>query len=218
MNPYFKCFIYTFVISAVILVLFFMFVLLRTKNKFGLSYNINIDQLRNGDLVAFDCSNFINSVIKWSINSDIVHLGMIWIDKGIPYVIEAVNYHNDPWHGIIKIPLNTWMKINSKRTCVWYPYLGYDITSKTIEHSWERWKHVVKFDLDFLGILDVFFPRKWYDKYKYDDHYVFCFEFVSIILQDIGILDRKWTPHSYTINKILESSKYSDGIIIHNLL
>lgn len=217
MNSYFKCFILTFIISSIIIIVFLVWVLLRAKNVEGISYNIRFirPKLRNCDLVAFDSSNFINSVIKWSIGSNLVHLGMIWIDKGSPFVIEAVNYHEDPWHGIIKIPLDSWLKVNRKRCCVWIPYEGKSVSPESVERSWEYWKFRVKFDLDFSGILDVFIPQRWHNKYKYDDHYVFCFEFVAIMLQDLGVLDRKWTPHSYSLNRILKSSRYGEKIIVH---
>lgn len=191
---FFKVLIITIVVTIFVI---FLWVVLQLNG--AVDYNFRIfpkhkllKHAKTGDLIGISYPSLRGQLVKVFCGSCWCHVCMIVVNKEGPQVLEIGRYSRER-RGVLLTPLKEWLELNDERIIGWRPYHG-NIEKKKIMQFIEEYKHL-KEDMNVVSWLKCMITWKYHKKPEKDKF--FCSEFMSFLMQEVGILEKKYDPASY---------------------
>jgi hypothetical protein len=163
---------------------------------------LNAYNLKSGTVIGVGYNHAFGAFVTSFFQTVWSHCGIIWKEPetGQIYVLEAANYDSQ-YKGVFKIPLSTWIRFN-RNSHIGLARINKEVDSnKLIEAFNERASYM---ELDS-------FSYKWYrllykQSYFEDNERVkhTCYEIVTTVLQDVGVVAKKYACSSYNPSNIME--------------
>ncbi len=171
--------------------------------------NINNMNFNTGDMISVSYSHCFGSFVSaWSA-SVVSHPGIIYKkDDGSIYIVEAAFYNKEYRH-VVMVPLVKWLKFNKRHEIFYSKYSGPKISDNKMEQTFEKFKKykLEKFNVGWIRLLK---KTEYIELNK--PRYV-CYEITIGMLQDLGIVKKKYAVNSYWPKHITYGElDYEDGI------
>ena len=205
-------FINQVILIAVITILCVLFIvitqMLLANDRFQTKY-LNRSSLRTGDLIVSSSSIRAGSLVPIFTQSIWSHPGMIIVDpNGNITVIEVISKYKGKKHNCLhQIPLDDWMEYWKNHHICIVKMVGPDISYDRVIESYHKYQHI---RLEPFGgtwirlIQNIPYDGKQRKK-------AVCYEVINMILQDLGIVKKRYNPGSYSCSNTVY------GIIDTNL-
>jgi hypothetical protein len=190
------------IVIILIIVLIAMIRMAFVSDKPKITQELDINSLRTGDILGVGYTHpFGWFVTAWSC-SIWSHTGIVWIDpdNGEIFVLEAAIYHGI-FQGVIKIPLVTWLRINRNFNLGIARLRGKTVDPTALIQAFESRKKYVQLES---------YNWRWYrllrtSPYFEDDRKEYtCYELVTTLLQDVGVIVKKKACSSYFPKQIMK--------------
>lgn len=152
------------------------------------------NNLKTGDLLGVSYTTFHGKLVRIFTGSDWTHLGLVLFRGGQPYVIEIARYDADN-KGVIIKPLDTWIDWNKNRTLAWRSY--YSTTSFPEKELDKLVKETQHYDENMN--VATWLRTMYRQEHNYDENKssYYCTEYIGFLLQEIGVLKKKYKPGNY---------------------
>lgn len=203
--------VYVFVIFMVLTLLVLLKTTLPDDDPFKPIKHINFDDFKTGDIVSVAYLNINTDVVRLFTNSKWNHVGLIYVDPktNINYVLEGSGYRkkNNKYRNFFKIPLSTWIRYNRKcKICVRHV----DRTPPGIMEEFQKF-----IDNSTLGginikIVNFFKMIPYKENFDYKQSYS-CYESTFRVLQDVGVIKKKYEGSSYRPSDLLYTEEIYTG-------
>jgi hypothetical protein len=190
-----------------ILVIIFLLLLLAVAriavscDKPKITKDLDFGSLKTGDILGVGYTHpFGWFVTAWSC-SVWSHTGIVWVDPNNSeiYVLEAAMYHGI-FKGVIKIPLPIWVRINRNYNIGVVHVRGKTVDPGALMDAFEARKKYVRLESYNWKWYRLLFKTPYYEEIR--SKYT-CYELVTTILQDVGVIAKKYTCSSYFPRQIM---------------
>lgn len=229
----YKVFIYLYLIIILLINIFFWRFLYTKKKVLGIeTKTLFRDEIKTGDVFLVDWQRFKNVLLSSIMRSSFMHPCIAVWDNGDLFVIEIINYFNDPkYKGLIKVPFNKWYRIN-KKALILYNKLDIvnddeakyrEIIKNNILEFYEKHKEDIKQPAGFSYSWKRFLspPPKYQKITKFNDR--ICTEITAMILIESGIAKanksvENYIPDSFIGMKEFDTNKpfeYNKSFLAH---
>jgi hypothetical protein len=177
------------------------------RNRFKISSgNIKDIEFKNCDLLSVCLPNINGKLVQLFTGSRITHLGMIVLIEFKPHVLEVGYYHN--YRGSRILPLNVWL---SKYSDFELQYLKLKSSNPSTENIEKVYNMLTPCDID----MNVISWMKTLTKVKYNKLCIknsyYCTEFIVMILQELGIMKKKYKSYCYTPRSLINLQREIEG-------
>lgn len=191
--------IFYFVITLILL--YFLYLLIPDDIP---EKNINIKDItfETGDLVSCTLPNWSAKVVKLFTRSIWAHTGFIWNLDDQAYVIEI--FWKRKRNGLFITKINDWIDriVKSKGMRLSYrKYNGPKIEDKKIFNIVKKYKKL-QVDICIPCWMSSLFQIPYYEDEKIRKK-IFCTELIAIIMQELGILRKKYHSSCYSPRKLM---------------
>jgi len=155
-------------------------------------------QFKTGDLLAVSYASTRGKLVKIFTGSMWTHLGMVYKTKDDSlYVLESAHYPDSS--GVLKTPFYKWISWNDDRTIAWASLVGTPIMCDDIERIYQKIQKG-KVDLFVFNWLLTTIRLPYISGYRGK---FFCSELIAYLLQELGILEKLYSPSSYSPKELL---------------
>lgn len=165
-------------------------------------YDIDFDSINTGDILGVGYTHPFGWFVKaWS-GSTWSHTGIAWRDPddGQLYVLEAATY-SKTYQGVMKIPIVNWIRFNRKSHIGISKLRGKTLDPIVLINAFEKRSKYLKLEPYNLSWYRLLYKTPYYDQKR--ESYT-CYEIVITILQDVGVIRKKYTCSSYFPCDIME--------------
>jgi hypothetical protein len=156
---------------------------------------VDFNTLNTGDILGVGYTHpFGWFVTAWS-GSVWSHTGIVWKDpeSGEIFVLEAAMYHGQ-YRGVFKIPLVLWLRINRKFHLGVTRLKGKPVDPVQLLEAFEKRKAYVKLESYNWRWYRLLYKQRYFEDNR--KSYT-CYEIVVTVLQDIGVIKKKYACSSY---------------------
>ena len=203
----------TFIITVVIGLLLFIVIVTWRYNSCNDDEFVEstvdkcIAEAQTGDIVGVAYSSKRARLVRVFTGSMWIHLGIVVRTyKGEAWVVEAARY-NPTTKGILSSPLKEWLEHNEGHSIAWRRHVGSSIRSSRVRRVLQRTQYA-DINLYVVDWLKTMYKTPYSsangDVVSRDKYY--CSEFVALMLQELGIMDKVHDPSGYKPWELLYGS------------
>jgi hypothetical protein len=159
------------------------------------THNLDFNSMNTGDILGVGYTHPFGWFVKaWSC-SNWSHTGIVWRspDDGQLYVLEAAIY-GDVYSGVIKIPIVSWLRFNRKSHIGISRLKGKPIDPIALINAFEVRKKYVKLESYNWKWYRLLLKKPFFEETR--SMYT-CYEIVVSVLQDVGVVSKKYACSSY---------------------
>lgn len=166
------------------------------------TYDMDLSKLRTGDILGVGYTHPFGWFVKAWFNSTWNHTGIVWVDPEDAqiYVLEAAMYHGE-YKGVIKIPIVQWIRCNRKYYVGIAKLRGKKVDPTELMEAFKKRQEEVQLES---------YNWRWYrllltSPYKEEKRSNYtCYEITISVLQDIGVVEKKYACSSYSPKEIMK--------------
>ncbi len=206
---------YTFYICVAI-IMFFLILLVIASGRVAGSNDLPIEtqifditSLKTGSIIGVNYSHIFGNFISSWFQTAWHHCGIVYkcpVTNEV-YILEAANYDTN-YRGVFKIPITEWIRFNRK-SHIGLARINKEVDPNILLHAFNKRASYMKLDS---------FNYKWHrllyktDYFEDDREKFTCYEIVITVLQDIGVIQKKYACSSYNPSNIMEGElDFCDG-------
>lgn len=163
-------------------------------------------KFKTGDLLGVSYTTVHGKLVKICTGSMWTHLGMVVCIDQQKYVIEIARY-NSTNRGVIIKPLEEWLDWNDGRTLAWrqFDLKKHKFPEEELRQLIKKTKHSSE-NMNVLTWIktlyrsdhpDNIYSNKDMRNRRNDKHSYFCTEYICYLLQEIGVMEKDYSPNSY---------------------
>ena len=167
------------------------------------AHEFDPNKLKTGDIVTVGYRNPFGWFATMWTGSIWTHCGMAWKDphNDLLYIIEAAHYPGK-WRGVFKIPFDLWIRYNQHGYLSYTPLVGErpDHFEEKLDRAFDAIKKnsLDKFNCNWARLLFKFPYQPNPDQSSYT-----CYELIIKLLQEVGVVRKKYMPASYFPNDLV---------------
>lgn len=203
-----------FIIAVVLLLLIFAIF------RYGISCNKSVTKsldtedflkLKTGDLVFVSYRNLLGNSVRILSSSEWSHSGMIYKEEnGEIFVLEVADYDSSVkqsyslktplYSGVIKIPYTFWLKLN-KNHKIGFRSLDDEVYASIKDNVFSEFMKLKIYKQQKLTDISSWKRLMFFEAYNEEEillqDKVTCIEFIVLLLQNLGIMEKIYKPSSY---------------------
>ena len=209
----YKVFILTLVYIVLLVILIFALAVSRVPDPIPGNMTVNElkEKIGTGDLLLVKYRSKHGVLVKSFTESSWSHVALVYNKS----VVEISGY-NDDYYGLCVIPIDKWLSLNKKRLCGYKKYRGKPIDEEKLNYLLEKYNGV-ELDAFLINWLKAMFKVEWSPQEKKEDY--FCSEFTALLLQELSVIPKQWTPTSYSPKMFNEMKEWDETkVFINNYL
>jgi hypothetical protein len=203
-----------FIIAVVLILLIFAIF------RYGISCNKSVIKsldtedflkLKTGDLVFVSYRNLLGNSVRILSSSEWSHSGMIYKEEnGEMFVLEVADYggavkqsyglKTPLYSGVIKIPYTFWLKLN-KNHKIGFRSLDDEVYDSIKDNVFSEFMKLKIYKQQKLTDISSWKRLMFFEAYNEEEillqDKVTCVEFIVLLLQNLGIMEKIYKPSSY---------------------
>ena len=199
-----------FVILLVLVVIGFIFLTYRLyingKPRTNTILDNVLDKVDTGDIFLVRYDSVYGKIVRVFAGTYWSHAGIILRTKKHIYILEVARYTKKNKKALNIYTIDEWLQYNSNRYIGYLQYRYERPTPTQIFNLYKKFKDI-KVNLNTVYWLNTLV--KWSYKYENKQKY-FCTELIVKILQDLGMIEKKYMPCSYTPKSLSEMKEYEN--------